>query len=56
MRWNLPSLSWTIILLNEHSKPPVWSEANLRLAVDAAGVALWSWNVDNGKLTSKNAY
>jgi len=23
----------------------------LRLAIDAAGVALWSWNVDNDKLT-----
>lgn len=26
-------------------------EANLRLAIEAAGVALWSWNVDNDKLT-----
>jgi len=38
-------------LSNEHTKPPVWGEANLRLAIDAAGVALWSWNVDNDKLT-----
>jgi PAS domain-containing protein len=28
-----------------------WHEANLRLAIEAAGVALWSWNVDNDKLT-----
>jgi hypothetical protein len=26
--------------------PPVWSEGHLRLAIEAAGVALWSWNVD----------
>jgi len=38
-------------LSNEPTKPPVWGEANLRLAIDAAGVALWSWNVDNDKLT-----
>ena len=31
--------------------PPVWSEDHLRLAIEAAGVALWSWNVDNDKLT-----
>lgn len=33
------------------SKPPVWSEKHLRRAIEAAGVALWSWNVDNDKLT-----
>jgi PAS domain-containing protein len=31
--------------------PPVWTEDHLRLAIEAAGVALWSWNVDNDKLT-----
>lgn len=37
--------------------PPVWSEDHLRLAIEAAGVALWSWNVDNDKLTmDKRAY
>ena len=51
MRRNLPTLRWTTTLSNEHTKPPVWGEANLRLAIDAAGVALWSWNVDNDKLT-----
>jgi len=28
-----------------------WSERQLRLAVEAACVALWSWNVDNDRLT-----
>jgi hypothetical protein len=31
--------------------PPAWSEVHLRRAVAAAGVALWSWNVDSDKLT-----
>lgn len=31
--------------------PAVWSEDRLRLAIDAAGVALWSWNVDDDTLT-----
>jgi HWE histidine kinase/PAS fold len=31
--------------------PPRWEDKHLRLAIDAAGVALWSWNVDNDKLT-----
>ena len=26
-----------------------WDEGHLRLAVKAAGVALWSWNVDTNK-------
>jgi len=30
---------------------PYGATQNLRLAIDAAGVALWSWNVDNDKLT-----
>jgi two-component sensor histidine kinase len=33
------------------SKPAVWSEDRLRAAIDAAGVALWSWNVDDDTLT-----
>jgi two-component sensor histidine kinase len=33
------------------SKPAIWSEDRLRLAIDAAGVALWSWNVDDDTLT-----
>jgi two-component sensor histidine kinase len=30
---------------------PVWSEGHLRLAIEAAGVALWSWNVESDQLT-----
>jgi two-component sensor histidine kinase len=33
------------------NKPPVWGVDNLRLAIEAAGVALWSWHVDTDKLT-----
>jgi two-component sensor histidine kinase len=29
------------------SGPPSWSSDHLRRAIDAAGVALWSWNVDD---------
>lgn len=32
-------------------KPTAWTEKHLRLAIAAAGVALWSWNVDNDNLT-----
>jgi two-component sensor histidine kinase len=28
---------------------PVWQEKHLRLAVEAASVALWSWNVDDNR-------
>jgi two-component sensor histidine kinase len=38
-------------LSDQQAKPPIWGAANLRLAIEAAGVALWSWNVDNDKLT-----
>jgi two-component sensor histidine kinase len=38
-------------VLFKPTKPPVWDEAHLHLAMDAAGVALWSWNVDNDNLT-----
>lgn len=30
---------------------PVWEAKQLRRAIDAAGVALWSWNVDDDQLT-----
>lgn len=36
---------------SERSMPPVWDARNLRHAIDAAGVALWSWNVDTDRLT-----
>jgi two-component sensor histidine kinase len=31
-------------------KPGIWDETNLRLAIEAAEVALWSWNVDTDEL------
>src|SRR3954468_18731698 len=30
---------------------PVWHERHLRAATDAAGVALWAWNVDTDAIT-----
>ena len=33
------------------NEPHVWRHDHLRLAVDAAGVGLWSWNVDNDRFT-----
>ena len=36
---------------SQSSEPPAWDARHLRLAIDAAGVALWSWNVDTDKLT-----
>lgn len=35
----------------ERSDPLLWDAKHLRLAIDAAGVALWSWNVEDNKLT-----
>lgn len=35
----------------EQPDVPFWTEEHLRLGIDAAGVALWSWNVDTDKLT-----
>lgn len=32
-------------------RPPAWRPEHLRLAIDAARVALWSWNVDTNRLT-----
>ena len=32
-------------------KAHVWNADHLRLAVEAAGVALWAWNVDNDRFT-----
>ena len=34
-----------------HPDTPVWDEKHLRLGVKAAGIALWSWNVDTDRLT-----
>src|SRR6202790_1951513 len=35
----------------EKSPLPVWDAGHLRLAIAAAGVALWSWNVDTNRFT-----
>jgi two-component sensor histidine kinase len=37
--------------LAEDSSALLWSESHLRAATDAAGVALWSWNVDTDDVT-----
>ncbi|QND68426.1 PAS domain-containing protein [Mesorhizobium loti] len=34
----------------EHLKPLLWEPKNLVRAIEAAGVALWSWNVDSDAL------
>ena len=34
---------------------PVWHEKHLRAATRAAGVALWSWNVDTDAITMDEA-
>ena len=36
---------------SSESTMPVWSERHLRAATRAAGVALWSWNVDTDAIT-----
>lgn len=35
----------------EQPRMPVWDSEHLRLAIAAAGVALWSWNVDTNRFT-----
>ena len=34
----------------QRTNPPVWDANRLRIATDAAGVALWSWNVDTDEI------
>jgi PAS domain-containing protein len=34
----------------ESTTPPVWDANRLRIATDAAGVALWSWHVDTNEI------
>ena len=36
---------------NDDFEVSVWSESHLRAATDAAGVALWSWNVHTDEVT-----
>ena len=33
-----------------HPSPPVWDAKHLRFATEAAGVGLWSWNVDTDEI------
>jgi PAS domain-containing protein len=35
----------------DEASMPVWDEKHLRAATTAAGVALWSWNVDTDAIT-----
>ncbi len=37
--------------MEESSKASVWDEVRLRAASDAAGVGLWSWNVDTNEVS-----
>ena len=34
----------------QDATPPEWDANRLRIATDAAGVALWSWNVDTDEI------
>ena len=34
----------------KRTSPSVWDTHRLRIATDAAGVALWSWNVDTDEI------
>jgi two-component sensor histidine kinase len=40
-----------IAMKNDPSTCAPWTARHLRLAIDAAGVALWSWNVDDDTFT-----
>lgn len=35
---------------NEEAGAPIWNATHLRLAIEAAGVAMWAWNVDTDRL------
>jgi two-component sensor histidine kinase len=37
-------------MLRKSSTPQVWDATRLRIATDAAGIALWSWNVDSDEI------
>jgi two-component sensor histidine kinase len=37
-------------MLRQSTNTPVWDAKRLRIATDAAGVALWSWNVDTDEI------
>jgi hypothetical protein len=37
----------------EKSGALAWSATHLRIAADAAGIALWSWNVDTDEIAGR---
>lgn len=37
-------------MTRESTTPAVWNAKHLRIATDAAGIALWSWNVDTDEI------
>jgi len=39
----------------EQLKPLLWEPKNLRRAIDAAGIGMWSWNVDSDALAMDDA-
>lgn len=39
------------MLSEQRADTPTWGAIDLRRAIDAAGVALWSWDVDSDRLT-----
>ncbi len=41
----------SVLAMLDATETPPWDNAHLKLAVDAAGVALWSWNVDTDALS-----
>ena len=38
-------------MTSKQSNAPMWAAKRLRAATDAAGVGLWSWNVDTDRIT-----
>jgi two-component sensor histidine kinase len=46
-----PSVAQEVVQPPSKSGLPDWDAAHLRLAIEAAGVALWSWNVDTNRFT-----
>lgn len=39
-----------VSMLRQSTTPPVWDVKHLRIATDAARIALWSWNVDTDEI------
>jgi two-component sensor histidine kinase len=46
----LPSQNVVEPMSRQSTTPPVWDAKHLRIATDAARVALWSWNVDTDEI------